>query len=300
MNSPTKRLAPWLCLALLACGGDETSSETPPPKEVPTTFGGERPVDLFVPSGYDAASPTPLIMLLHGHGASGAVQELLFRLKPEAEARTVLYAHPNGTQSQEDQNFWNATEACCDFFGTGIDDAGYLRGLIDEISEHYNVDAKRIYFTGHSNGAYMSYRMACDYSDIIAGIAPLAGAMYADPSDCGATEPVHVLDIHGTDDTSVIYDGFAGDADREAYASAPDSVAAWAAIGGCDAMPSVASPVDVDEAIAGDETTVTRHDNCDPGGSAELWTIEGGTHVPSFGVDYPVLLMNWLLSHAKP
>ena len=214
-----RAVARWLGIVpfvLLACGGSDAD---PGPGSgggggtdaLPTTFGGDRPVELFVPSGYDPTVATPLVILLHGHGASGFAQELVFRLEPEAEARTFLYLHPDGTFSEEGKRFWNATDVCCDFFDTGIDDSTYLRSLVDDVSASYNVDPKRVYFTGHSNGGYMSYRMACDHADVIAAIAPLAGAMYADPTDCGASEPVHVLGIHGTEDADVIYDGPAGD-----------------------------------------------------------------------------------------
>jgi polyhydroxybutyrate depolymerase len=284
------------------CGsGDEPTPEPDPPAEPPpTTFGGERPVELLVPSGYDPATPIPLVILLHGHGASGLAQELVFRLRPEAEKRTFLYMFPNGTASEESKNFWNATDACCDFFDSGVDDSGYLRGLVEEVQAHYNVDDRRIFFAGHSNGGYMSFRMACDHADLIAGIAPLAGAMYADPAECDASEPVHLLALHGTDDDSVLYEGQPAGPNEVAYPSAAESVAFWAQRGGCDATAVNAPAIDLDENIDGAETTVTRHDNCQPGGSAELWSIQGGAHVPSFGLDFPVQLADWLLARSKP
>ena len=287
-----------LTLVTTACSDD--SSDPAPPEPPPTTFGGDRPVELWVPSGYDPAVPTPLLLLLHGHSASGPVQELLFRLRPEAEARTVLYAHPDGTFSEEGKRFWNATEACCDFFDTGIDDSAYLRGLIDDIAAHYNVDDRRIYLTGHSNGSFMSFRMACDHDELIAGIAGLAGAMLTDSADCAATEPVHVLHIHGTEDGSVDYDGFAGDAEKAPYPSAAESVAYWADLGGCDATPTDGTPIDIDQAVDGAETTVSVHGGCDPGGSAELWTIVGGEHVPALSEDWPERILDWLLERSKP
>jgi polyhydroxybutyrate depolymerase len=291
-----------VALGLVACGGDGAGGTEPEPESTPppTVFGGDRPVELFVPSGYDADTPTPLIILLHGHGASGLAQELVFRLRPEAEARTFLYMFPNGTSSEEGRNFWNATDACCDFFDSGVDDASYLRGLIDEVSEHYNVDDRRIYFTGHSNGGYMSFRMACDYADVIAGIAPLAGATYADPADCGASEPVHVLAMHGTADEAVLYEGQPDTPEDVAYPSAADSVAYWAEIGGCDATTTEKATIDLDENLPGEETRVTVHEGCQPGGSAELWTIEEGTHIPAFGPEFPVFLADWLLARSKP
>lgn len=270
---------------------------TDPP---PTTFGGDRPVDLVVPTGYDPAVPTPLLVLLHGFSASGPLQDLLFRLKPEVEARTVLYAYPNGTFDEGGSRFWNATEACCDFGDIGVDDSAYLRALIEEIQAHYNVDDRRIYFSGHSNGGFMSYRMACDHADLIAGIAGLAGAMLSDPTDCAATEPVHVLHIHGTEDGSVQYEGLTGPGDLSGYPGAAESVAYWADQGGCDATPTDGAAMNLDNYIDGDETAVSRHDGCDPGGSAELWTMVGSEHIPALSEQWPEQILDWLLERSKP
>ncbi len=280
------------------CSDDATDPMVADP--LPTIFGGDRPVDLWVPTGYDPAVPTPLLLLLHGLSTSGPLQELFFRLKPEAEARTVLYAHPNGTFSENGSRFWNATEACCDFDGSGVDDSTYLRELIDEIRSHYNVDDHRIYLTGHSNGGFMAYRMACDHDDLIAGIAGLAGAMLSDPTDCGATEPVHVLHIHGTEDGSVEYEGLTGTGDNPGYPGVAESVAYWAERGSCDATPTDGAAIDLDNSVEGAETTVSRHEGCDPGGSAERWTIVGGEHIPALSEDWPERILDWLLERSKP
>ena len=97
--------------------------------------------------------------------------------------------------------------ACCDFFNSNVDDSGYLRDLIEIIQANYNIDEFSIHFTGISNGGFMSYRMACEHADLIASIAPLAGTTFIDPSDCSPSEPVHVLHLHGTADSTIDFDG---------------------------------------------------------------------------------------------
>ena len=74
---------------------------------------------------------------------------------------------------------------------------------------YYNVHPGRVYLLGHSNGGYMSYRLACDASDRITALASLAGATFKSPSKCNATEPVSVLQVHGTQDDLVPYEGYA-------------------------------------------------------------------------------------------
>src|SRR5439155_20820686 len=114
---------------------------------------------------------------------------------------------PDGTVDGNNNHFWNATDGCCDFGKTGVDDSSYLAGLIDEIASKYKVDPKRVYFMGHSNGGFMSYRMACDHADRVAAIVSLAGATFADDSKCKPTAPVAVVEVHGNADPTVPYDG---------------------------------------------------------------------------------------------
>ena len=86
------------------------------------TVGGARSTQLYVPASYDAATPMPLVVLLHGYTASGAVQETYLQLQKQADAQGFLYVHPDGTLDASKNRFWNATDACCDFQGTDVDD----------------------------------------------------------------------------------------------------------------------------------------------------------------------------------
>ncbi len=259
--------------------------------------GGDRPVTVHVPPGLDPAKPAPLVILLHGFGASGLVQELVFRLEPEADKRGFLYAHPDGTIDTDSKRFWNATNACCDFGDTKVDDVAYLSALVKEISEKHAVDPKRVFFTGHSNGGFMSHRLACDKPDLIAAVASLAGSTFLDPAQCTAAKPVSVLQIHGTKDDSVLYEG--EEINGVGYPSAAETTAIWAGKNGCNAMAETAAPIDIDAVLDGNETVVTRHGNCKPGGAAELWTMQGATHIPGLGPNFAPALVDWLFAHPK-
>lgn len=265
----------------------------------PLVVGGDRPVTVHVPPGLDPAQPAPLVLLLHGFGASGLVQEFIFRLEPLADERGFLYAHPDGTVGADDRRFWNATDACCDFGMTGVDDVAYLTGLVEEIGKHHPVDPKRVYFVGHSNGGYMSHRMACDRAEMVAAIGSLAGATWLDPSKCAPSEPVAALQIHGTADDTVLYEG--ENMGGFGYPSAAGTVEAWAKLDGCTLSPEAGAAMDLDATIAGEETSVAKYaTGCKPGGAAELWTITGGGHVPGLGTEFAPRLVDWLLAHAKP
>lgn len=280
-------------------GGPQSTTGGDPPEETGDfVVGGDRPVTVHVPPGIDPAKPVPLVILIHGFGASGFVQELVFQLQPESDKRGFLYAHPDGTVGADGKRFWNATDACCDFGKTNVDDVAYLTGLVKEIGEHYAVDPKQVFFTGHSNGGYMSHRLACDKPDVIAAVASLAGATYLDPTKCKAAEPIGVLEIHGTKDESVLYDGEMQNG--MGYPSAQETVAIWAEKNGCAATTTEGMSMDIDSLLAGNETLVTRHDNCKPGGAAELWTMQEASHVPGLGPNFAPALVDWLFAHAKP
>jgi polyhydroxybutyrate depolymerase len=144
--------------------------------------------------------------------------------------------------------------------------------------------------------------MACEHADRIAAIVSLAGAMTIDPSGCQPSAPVSVLQAHGTADDEVLFDGFAGAATpgNGPYPSAAISAADWAAIDGCATPPSAEAPLDVDGSIAGAETSVDRYEGCKAGTSVELWSIQGGGHIPDIGATFREGIIQFLLEHPKP
>jgi polyhydroxybutyrate depolymerase len=266
----------------------------------PTVIGGNRPVTVHVPASYIPGTAAPLVILLHGYGASGALQDLYFGMTAVSDARGFLYAFPDGTVDSDGKRFWNATDACCDLHATKVDDSTYVSSLITQIKARYTVDPKRIFLVGHSNGAFMSYRMACDHADQVAAIASLAGAMFSDVSKCAPSEPVSVLQIHGTADDTVLFDGdqIAG----QGYPGAKTTVADWVTLDGCGTTADTsAPPLDLDTRLAGAETTVTKYaTGCKPGGHAELWTIAGGAHLPSLTASFSTSVIDFLFAHPKP
>jgi len=259
--------------------------------------GGDRPVEVVVPKGYDAAKPTPLVLLLHPYGGTGASSDAGFGLRALAAERGFLLAIPEGMVDRRGRPFWNATAGCCDFDGTKVDDSAHLRRVIEDVQARWNVDDRRIFTIGFSNGGFMSHRMACDHADLIAGFVSIAGVMDADPKRCRPSEPVHVLQIHGTADDVIHFDGgsFTGP-----YPGAKETVRRWVEVDGCGEA-KTQPPIDAHPGAPGNESKVTRWtEGCRPGGSVELWEMEGVGHsIPSRAV-VKGRIGDWLLSHAKP
>lgn len=254
---------------------------------------GRGPVAVRLPPGHDPLRPTPLLVLLHGFGASGPLQEAYLQLGPWTDAAGFLYALPDGTVNPLGRRFWNATNACCDTFSSGVDDSSYLRNLIVAIGAAVAVDPHRIFTFGHSNGGFMSYRMACDHADLLAAAASLAGATYDDPLDCTPARPVRVLQIHGTADAAIDYDGgFL----LAPYPGALESVATWSVYNGCAAGTESEPPFDAVTDLPGAETEILRFATGCRGPGSELWTIVGGVHSPSFTDEFRARLLAWFVA----
>ncbi len=280
---------------------------------IPTSFyrvTSPRPVNVYVPSGYNGQTNMPLVILLHFYTGTGASQENYMQFRSLAEARGFLYCYPDGTIDRAGNHFWNATGGCCDSWSTGVDDAGYLRALIEEIGRQFAVDHKRIYLIGHSNGGFLAYRMACQSADLIAGIASLAGMTFLNPSDCAPSEPVNILHIHGTADEIVPYAGGAfttvgqvisHTANMPAFPGVLQTLQLWAGYNTASNPTSdTGATLDLDSGVPGLDTVVTRYANAPSGGNVELWTINGGVHIPMLSPQFSSLVVDWLLAHPKP
>ena len=272
--------------------------------------GGDRPVTIHIPDSYDANEPAPLLILLHGYSGSGPEENANFNLAPAADAHGFVYAYPDGTINSEGRQFWNATDATCDFYRTGVDDAGYLAGVIAEIEAELAVDAKRIYVLGYSCGGFMAYRLACEQADVVAAIVSLAGATYADPADCAPSEPVSVVEIHGSADDIVLYEGgnlsdWYPDHSSAPYPGAETTAETWAAYDACDETPTPQdAKIDVDMAITSAEglaeTTVAEWTGCAAGTTVQLWTIPDGGHGPTVSSSFADTILDFMLDHPKP
>ena len=254
---------------------------------------------MFVPKSYDGSTAVPLIISLHGYTSSGAKQDQYFKLQPLAEQRGFLYIHPDGTKDASGNTFWNATDACCDLRAVGTDDAAYLLSMIQQVQQKYTVDPKRIYIVGHSNGGFMSYRMACDHADKVAAIVSLAGATFADPARCKPSQPVSVLQVHGTADNVIPYTG--GQILGHAFPPAEETVSTWASLDGCGATPAAsATKLNLDEGLEGDDASASTFTGCTSGTSVELWSIKDGAHSPNLSTAFSSGLIAFLYAHPKP
>jgi polyhydroxybutyrate depolymerase len=247
-----------------------------------------------VPSDFADDRTYPVVVILHGYGAGGFVQQQFLGLGDLADAEDVLVLAPDGTPDSTGKQFWNAGSGWCSDVACP-DDVGYIGGLIDAVIDTWPVDTTHVSLVGHSNGHFMSYRMLCDRADVVTAIAGLAGLGPVDA--CTPSEPVHNLHMHGTADVVVPYEG--GEVRGVRIPGAVESVAQQAQRNGCTGAPAAGATVDLDTAVPGAETTIAVTGGCPTDGATELWTLAGSGHVPSFGPAFVPAVTAWLDAHGR-
>lgn len=294
-----RRFGLLLGAAMLAsCGGGGDyggGGATPAPSASPLPLLEARPYRFKVPAGYVPSTPAPLVIILHGYGSDGLNQAQYFGFLAGADKHGYLLAYPDGLIDASGKRFWNATDACCNFYGNPVDDVAYLSAVVDDVAAHYNVDPKRVYVAGHSNGGFMAHRLACDRGDRFAAVVSLAGAVWQDASRCTAPSLVSVLQVHGDADQTILYNG------TSAYPSALQTVATWAQKNACrGGLEPAGTDKDLDTGIPGTETRAESYAGCPPGGAVGLWTIRGGAHVPALGSTWEDELWTYFKAHPKP
>lgn len=177
-----------------------------------THEGIKRQYLVHVPTRYDAAAPTPLVLALHGGGGHAAymADDEKYGIGKKADQAGFIVVFPNGYSQRPGGRFatWNAGACCGDARDRPSDDVGFVRAVVAAVKEQANVDAARVFATGMSNGGMLSHRLACDAPDLFRAVASVAGTDAT--TACQPARPVSVLHIHARDDTQVLFDGSAG------------------------------------------------------------------------------------------
>ncbi|MCU1425433.1 MAG: lipoprotein [Microbacteriaceae bacterium] len=243
-----------------------------------TVDGEDRSYVARVPESAVIGSPMPLpvLIVMHGAGGNSAKVEAASGLTRYAAANNFIAVYPNGTMAAdiEGQLAWNAGDCCAAPLRNDVDDVAFIEAVLADLAAEYVVDESRVYIAGFSNGGMMSYRLACELGDRIAGVAVVAGALNV--SDCESESRASVLIVHGTGDLTVPYDG--GPTNSRTAArfgswtnkSVADAAAAWATRDGCDPSPSRETSGSI---------TLAVYDECQEDGALEVVTIEDGLHV---------------------
>lgn len=265
-----------LTLTLLALTGMSQAAESRDEPHSLEHGGLKRSYLLHVPA-QTPAGPLPLVVVLHGGGGNAASAAKMTGFDAEADQHGFIVVYPDGTGrphrlrealSKGDFLTWNSGHCCSYAKEHGVDDVGFIRAVVADVERQHPVDSKRVYATGISNGAMMSYRLACEASDLFAAVAPVAGII--DVDDCKPTHPVSVIDFQGTADENVPMDGGVGKKalEKENRPPVQQSVDFWRKQDGCGVT------------VNADATDLHMIDygGCDAGTAVDYYIVQGGGH----------------------
>jgi len=217
---------------------------------------------------YVSQTSIPLVFSLHGFGGSAVGNMAYTNFNLIADTADFIVIYPQGAIFQGFTH-WNVGGW---IIGSPIDDVGFFNALLDTISNSYNIDPKRVYSTGMSNGGFMSFLLACQLNDRIAAIASVTGSMTPQTyNECNPQHPTPILQIHGDADGTVPYNGAAW------TQSINEVLQYWVAYNNCNSTPTTITLPDINMR---DGSTVEYivYNECDNDITTEHYKVLGGDH----------------------
>ena len=240
--------------------------------------GLDRKYIMYIPASYTGDEPVPLLFNFHGFTSNATQQMFYGNFQPIADREGFIIVHPEGTIFNGNTHF-NVGGFTA---GSTVDDVGFTEAMIDKFSDEMNIDSKRIYSTGMSNGGFMSFLLACQLSDKIAAVASVTGSMTPEIfNNCDAQHQTPVLQIHGTIDRTVPYNG-------AIWSKSIDEVIEyWVNFNNCE---TVSTQTDIPDTNPSDGSTAEHfvYANGDAGATTEHIKITGGQHTwPGAFLNFP-------------
>ena len=231
--------------------------------------GRERWAVIHLPQSYDGKKAVPVVLVFHGGGGFPDAVRFQSQMDTVSDREGFIAVYPAGSGIIRNGLLSFNSGICCGYaLDHKIDDVGFTSALIDELAKRFNIDSHRIYSTGLSNGAMMSYRLACELSDRIAAIAPVATALGV---PCNPKRPISIMHFHGLEDQNALFYGGVGPKSfsEAKMPSVPDTIKFWANLDGC--------PKTSKETSIGVATRIA-YGPCKDNTEVVLWKIADGGH----------------------
>lgn len=200
---------------------------------------------VHVPESYDPAKAAPLLLAFHGGGGDMSIQatEKYYHEISTSEKHGNIVVFPNGYSAFQSGKLatWNGGACCGGARDKNIDDVGFVRKIISNLTQQMNIDKNRIFATGMSNGGILSQRLACEMADTFKAIAAVAGP--DETASCTPSRPISVMSIHAKDDDHVLFNGGAGEGafpdetKVTQFTSIPETISRWVKRNSCNPTP---------------------------------------------------------------
>ncbi len=259
--------------------------------DLPSLDKSRDSIKLYLPKNYKDQERWPLVISLHGYTGSKNFQDGHIKLRNYVSKAGFVLALPNGLENSEEKRYWNASNFCCDFEDTNVDDSKYIKSIIEQVSNssrYGRIDPSRIYLVGYSNGAFMANKLACEIDSKIAGLITVSGT--ADLRDeneklitkglaaCKHNRAIKHLHIHGTNDKTISYNGF--DNGRTGLQGVDEYMESWRKQNNCLKTEVVDKKINVSKLNFGKETIHTKWKGCDA--KLELMKVKKAGHLIIF------------------
>ena len=217
----------------------------------------------------------PLVFVLHGLGGSAGGMIGYTGMNTVAEEYGFAVCYAQGISDQGGTNFWNVGYEMHQ--NQTVDDVAFLSSLANYLQDEYGFDSQNTFSTGFSNGGDMSYMLACQANDVFRAIAPVAGCMMEEIYNTCDSSPIPVLEIHGTNDYVVPWEGdMENNLGWGASYGTQEGIDAWVGNNGCVNYENYIMP-NLDPT---DGSYIINHRYFDCIENAEVWLYEvvGGGH----------------------
>lgn len=221
---------------------------------------------VYVPAAYQPGNSWPLVFVLHGFTQTSSAIMGVSGFNAIADTGEFIVAYPNGVG-----NAWNTNSGMTG--GSTADDIGFISALTDTLYALYNIDTNRVFSCGFSAGGYMSHRLACESPRCYAAVASVSGTMSVNAFNaCAPARDISVMQIHGTSDAIVSYNGSA-----QGGKSVTDVIGLWVGQNSCATPPQVQLLPDINTQ---DNSTVEKsvYAPCSTGTEVNLYKVIGGGH----------------------
>ena len=224
-----------------------------------------RSAQVYTPEGFDSSFALPVVLNFHGFGGMAQDHMTYTDMASTADEQSFLLVCPQGSLLDGFPHWNNALPGPDN--KSDADDLGYLAKLIQALDDEYLIDRERIYACGFSNGGMMAYALACYLNNEIAAVACISGCLGDTSATCAPVHPTATLNIHGTQDGDVPYNG------SSEVIGAQDATAFWAHRNNTLASPSVTSLQSNSYALEH-----IRYEEGDSNVVAEHYKVIGGDH----------------------
>ena len=238
----------------------------------------------YTPTSYRPNRPTPLILGFHGGSTRAEKFSSTTDFNNLADREGFIVVYP-----QAIDRHWN-DGLNTPGFDPNIDDVAFVRALIEEVKKNRNIDSRRIYATGISNGGFFTIRLACEMSDRIAAFAPVAAALAVNVQPkCQPKNPVSILLIGSPNDTFVPWLGGRMNKGTQIL-SMGQTVEFWKNRNGCTSREEI-DPLPDRDPRDGTEVESSSYSGCRRNTEVRLLRVEGGGHTWPGGYGQPRALV---------